>query len=91
MATHSVGVRALETLRSTSHLTGGLAIELLENSSLESILHEDAPGPGGVIAITSWGGSINANGNVEADRGTITISNVFSWHRSTPADHLIFL
>ena len=69
-----------------SGLTSGLAIELLENSSLESLLHEDAPGPGGTIAVTSRGGSINANGFVEADRGTIAISNVFTAAPVDPGD-----
>lgn len=60
-----------------SRLTSGLAIELLENSALESLLLDDAPGVGGTIDITSRGGSINANGSIEADRGTIAISNIF--------------
>ena len=69
-----------------SDLTSGLAIELLENSSLESLLHDDAAGPGGTIAITSRGGSINANGFIEADRGTIAISNIFTAAPVDPGD-----
>ena len=71
-----------------SGLTSGQAIELLENSSLESLLHEDAPGPGGTISVTSRGGNINANGFVEADRGTITISNVVPGAPANGTSHI---
>ena len=59
-----------------SGLTSGQAITLTENSQLLSLLNDSAPGPGGTISILTDGGDITANGQIEADRGTIIISNM---------------
>ncbi len=58
-----------------SGLTSGQAISILEDASLEALFHDDAPGEPGSISAISEGGDITVKGNVEAERGTITISN----------------
>ncbi|HEY0368396.1 MAG TPA: hypothetical protein VGC85_02255 [Chthoniobacterales bacterium] len=58
-----------------SGLTTGSAITLAAGSQLLSLLNAGAPGPGGAISVISDGGDIIADGRIEADRGTITISN----------------
>ena len=78
---HGIAVRRSESggyITLHSGLTSGQAITLTENSDLESLLDDDAPGPGGAISIASEGGDITANGLIQVDRGTLTISNVGS-------------
>ena len=59
-----------------SGLTTGSAITLNPNSQLLSLLNAQAPGPGGEISLLTEGGDISSSGaTLEADRGTITISN----------------
>ncbi|MGZ5001732.1 MAG: FecR domain-containing protein, partial [Chthoniobacterales bacterium] len=58
-----------------SGLTSGTAITLGAGSALLSLLNDAAPGPGGTITVLSEGGDIFAQGAIEADRGTILISN----------------
>ncbi|MDQ6908489.1 MAG: hypothetical protein M3176_16820, partial [Chloroflexota bacterium] len=55
--------------------SSGQAITLTSDSHLLSLLNATAPGPGGLIDITSNGGDITADGEIRADRGTIHISN----------------
>ena len=58
-----------------SGLTSGQAISILQDASLEALFHDDAPGEAGAINVISEGGDISVKGNLEAERGTITISN----------------
>ncbi len=67
-----------------SGLTNGTAISLGEESQLLSLLSWCAPGPGGAISVISEGGDIFADGEIIADRGTITISNHGSPGRPSP-------
>ena len=53
--------------------TSGLGIRLNQGSGLLSLLSASAPGPGGLITLSTQGADIIVNGIIEADRGTITI------------------
>ena len=53
----------------------GLGINLESNSKLLSLLDSET-GAGGAISLTTTGGDITANGEIEAERGSINISNV---------------
>ena len=55
--------------------TGNGAINVSSSAQLLALLNASAPGPGGSIKFTSAGGTINMNGLVQADRGTIEITN----------------
>ncbi len=59
-----------------SGLTSGPAIEVGANALLQALLGDEAPGPGGLIQLVSEGGNIVVNGQLEADRGSIVISNL---------------
>ena len=59
-----------------SGLTSGMAIEVGNNALLQALLGDDAPGPGGLIQLVSEGGDIVVNGQLEADRGNILITNL---------------
>ena len=61
-----------------SGLTSGMAIEVGENAALQAFLGDEAPGPGGLIQLVSEGGDIVANGQLEADHGSILITNLGS-------------
>ena len=56
-----------------SGLTTGLGIRLNQGSGLLSLLSASAPGPGGLITLSTQGADITVNGIIDADRGTITI------------------
>lgn len=58
-----------------STATGGTAINVSSSAQLLALLNASAPGPGGSIKFTSAGGAINMSGTVQADRGTIEITN----------------
>ena len=60
------------TLHSAS--TAGTAITLAKGSQLLSLLSDTASGPGGIINITADSGDIIANGQIEADGGTINLT-----------------
>jgi hypothetical protein len=60
------------TLHSAS--TVGPAITLASGSQLLSLLSDTATGPAGIINITADGGDILANGQIEADGGTINLT-----------------
>ncbi len=56
-------------------LTTGPGITIGQTASLLSLLDASAPGPGGSITLSTFGADINIlGGTIEADRGTITIS-----------------
>jgi hypothetical protein len=60
----------------TSHKKNGIAISISDSGQLLSLLNAAAPGPGGKIRFQSAGGAINVSGGkLQADRGTIDISN----------------
>jgi hypothetical protein len=64
----------------TSGKTTGVAINVSSSAQLLALLNAAAPGPGGTITIkatspTSNSSSINVNGTVQADRGTIDIEH----------------
>ena len=58
-----------------SGIDSGTGITLDSNSKLLSLLSSEAAGPGGTITIQAFGTDIVTRGMIEADRGTITISN----------------
>lgn len=58
-----------------STATGGTAINVSSSAQLLALLNAAAPGPGGSIKFTSAGGAINMSGTVQADRGTIEVTN----------------
>ncbi|HJT46488.1 MAG TPA: FecR domain-containing protein [Chthoniobacterales bacterium] len=58
-----------------STATGGTAINVSSSAQLLALLNAAAPGPGGSIKFSSAGGAINMSGTVQADRGTIEITN----------------
>ena len=60
----------------SSGITAGSAVSLGQNSKFLSLLNSAAPGPGGTISIATAGGDIQTQGQIEADRGAITISNL---------------
>lgn len=57
-----------------SDLTSGLGIDISPNGQLFSLLNDRAPGPGGTILLSTKGADIQVAGTVQADRGTVTIS-----------------
>jgi FecR protein len=58
------------TITLTSGLTTGTGISLTSSASLLSLLNLAAPGPGGVITLTTPGSDIVSNGaTIQADRG----------------------
>ncbi len=58
-----------------SNANGGTAINVSSSAQLLALLDASAPGPGGSIKFTSAGGAINLSGTVQADRGTIEVTN----------------
>ncbi|HLW35179.1 MAG TPA: FecR domain-containing protein [Chthoniobacterales bacterium] len=58
-----------------STATGGTAINVSSSAQLLALLNAAAPGPGGSIKFTSAGGAISMSGTVQADRGTIEVTN----------------
>ena len=64
----------------TSGKTSGVAIDLASGAQLLALLDAAAPGPGGKIAImatspTNNTSSVNIDGTVQADRGTVDIEH----------------
>lgn len=59
-----------------SDLTSGTGINVAQSGQLTSLLNDKAPGPGGSILLSTKGADILVAGTVEADRGTITISQL---------------
>ena len=59
----------------TSTANGGPAISISSSAQLLALLDAAAPGPGGTIKLTSPGGDINISGRIQADKGTILVTN----------------
>ena len=59
----------------TSNATNGTAISVSSSAQLLALLNNAAPGPGGKIKLVAAGGNINVNGMVQADRGSVEITN----------------
>jgi hypothetical protein len=59
----------------TSNAKNGTAISVSSSAQLLALLNSAAPGPGGTITFTSAGGAVNVNGTVQADRGSVSITN----------------
>jgi len=69
-----VAAPAVGTITLFSGLSSGLGINLTSNSRLLSLLPDENL-PGGAITVSTLGGDIVANGLIEADGGSVTISN----------------
>ena len=59
-----------------SRKTSGTAIEVQNSGQLYSLLQAAAPGPGGKVEFISAGGDITVNGGtLQADKGTVSLTN----------------
>ncbi len=59
-----------------SDLTTGTGITVGQSGQLVSLLNRNAPGPGGSILLSTKGANITVAGQIQADRGTVTISQM---------------